>query len=195
MRNLPLSLITLIAALALPGVGFAKNINLYDAPQDNAKLTGTADLSAGIIPIYTPPNSTWVKIADPRNGNTGWVRSSELTDKNGKAITFSQQISDNNNGSTTQSMQMNVGSQPLTPAQQAQLQQQLKLKQQEAAQAFMTLMEETKKAYQQTLDVLQAGLPAAMPGKPQPTQPTMVPRTTTGTPVANPAIPGTTTTQ
>lgn len=59
----------------------AKTINLYEAPKDNNnKVIGTADSEAGIIPIFTPQGSSWIKIADPRNGNVGWAKSSDLSD-------------------------------------------------------------------------------------------------------------------
>jgi len=67
------------AIITYPIISQAKQISLYDQPSQNAKVIGTADLSAGIIPIYTPPNgSEWIKIADPRNGNVGWAKASDI---------------------------------------------------------------------------------------------------------------------
>jgi SH3-like domain-containing protein len=67
-----------ITALLAASVSFAKNINLYEQPKTDAKVVATIDPAQGIVPIYTPDKSEWVKIGDPRNGNVGWVKSSDL---------------------------------------------------------------------------------------------------------------------
>lgn len=79
---------------------FAKMINLYDQPKSDAKVVGTIDPSTGIIPIYTPKDSTWVKVGNPTNGNVGWVKATDLaqasTTSNG--FSFSQQIENTGTG-------------------------------------------------------------------------------------------------
>ena len=67
------------ALLALSTNALAQSISLYDQPATNAKVVGSADLATGIIPIFTPKEGDWIKIADPRNGNVGWIKSSDLT--------------------------------------------------------------------------------------------------------------------
>ena len=57
---------------------FAKPINFYDQPKADSKLLGTVDSEIGIIPIFTPNTGDWIKIADPRNGDVGWVKAQEL---------------------------------------------------------------------------------------------------------------------
>lgn len=64
--------------LAFPSASIAKTINLYETPNNNSKITSTADSDVGIIPIFTPKQSNWIKIADPRNGNVGWAKSEDL---------------------------------------------------------------------------------------------------------------------
>ncbi len=56
----------------------AKSLNLYEQPQPNSKVVGTVDTQVGVMTIFTPKGSEWTKVADPRNGNVGWVMSKEL---------------------------------------------------------------------------------------------------------------------
>jgi hypothetical protein len=78
-----------------PFAVYAKEINLFEQPRSDAKIMGKVDLADGIIPIYTPQDQKgdqWIKIADPRNGNTGWVKSKDLdtTGSFQSTVTFSQ---------------------------------------------------------------------------------------------------------
>lgn len=89
------SIINLIIAIALiifSSLAWAKTINLYDEPKDNAKTVGTIDPSTGIIPIYTPEKSTWIKVADPRNGNVGWLKMGDLNNEKTSEYTFTQRL-------------------------------------------------------------------------------------------------------
>lgn len=69
--------------------GFAKSINLYAEPLDNANVISTIDLSKGVVPIYTLKESGWVKVGDPNNGNVGWIKSSDMEVA---PATFTQQV-------------------------------------------------------------------------------------------------------
>jgi hypothetical protein len=73
---------------------FAQPITMYDQPIPTAKTIGTVDLSSGIIPIFTPKTGDWVKVADPKNGNVGWVKASELKSakESGSSVIYSQKI-------------------------------------------------------------------------------------------------------
>lgn len=72
---------------------FAVNINLYEQPKKDAKIVGTIDSEVGIIPIFTPKEGgDWVKVADPRNGNVGWMTSSDLKTSNTKGSNFSFRV-------------------------------------------------------------------------------------------------------
>src|SRR3990167_4854135 len=113
------ALLLLVTLIIAPTICFADTINLRQEPKDQSKVIGIIDLSKGVIPIYVPKNSQWTKIADPRNGNTGWVKNDELKTSSGKIITFSQQVSENDNGQTIQMMQSS--GQILTPAQKKKL--------------------------------------------------------------------------
>jgi len=91
---------------------FAKNITLYEQPKAGAKVVGQADLSAGIIPIFSQKNGDWIKIADPRNGNVGWVKAKAIS-TDGGAVIFSQRILENDHGAQTiQSIQIGNAAKP-----------------------------------------------------------------------------------
>jgi hypothetical protein len=90
MKLIPL-FITLIT-LIFSSFCSAKTLTLYDQPKADAKSVGTIDSEAGIIPIFTPKDSTWIKVADPRNGNVGWIKSSDLKNTDSKGFSFTQKI-------------------------------------------------------------------------------------------------------
>lgn len=71
---------------------YAKDIDLYNDPKDDAKKIGTLDSSTGIIPIYTPKKSSWIKVADPRNGNVGWVKMNDFNSEKSTEYIFTQQL-------------------------------------------------------------------------------------------------------
>lgn len=66
---------------------FAKDINLYDQPKNDAKIVGVINSEKGIIPIFTPKDNSWVKVADPKDGNVGWIKSDDLN-MNGSNFSF-----------------------------------------------------------------------------------------------------------
>jgi uncharacterized protein YgiM (DUF1202 family) len=69
----------LIALLLSTGTIFAKTINLYSEPKTNSKVIGSVNLEKGVTLVYTPKNSDWVKVANPANGDVGWIKSAELS--------------------------------------------------------------------------------------------------------------------
>lgn len=68
-----------------------QSINLYSQPSSTAAVTGTADLSTGIIPILSSSDGQWLKAADPRNGNVGWVNVTDIKNAKGTTNTFTLQ--------------------------------------------------------------------------------------------------------
>lgn len=74
------SILILLVSLSYIGFtnAFAKVLNLYAEPKDNAKIVATIDSGLGIITIFTPKESEWIKVADPKNGNVGWIKSQDL---------------------------------------------------------------------------------------------------------------------
>jgi Bacterial SH3 domain len=126
--------------LIIPMTMFAKEINLYDQPKSDAKMIGTIDLSAGVIPIYTPKEGRWVKIADPKNGNVGWVKSSELNNAgtSQSIFTFTQSI-DNKRPTTYRIIQFGQPTN-LTPEQTKILAKQVQAEQQEIQKSIQNMM-------------------------------------------------------
>ena len=171
IKRLISPILSLFALSLLTATSYAATINLHQEPLDQSKITGTIDLSAGIIPIYTPKDSQWIKVADPRNGNTGWIKNSELKDSNGNTISFSQKFIDTGNGK--QSVQMiQYGNKPISPVEQKVLEQQIQDQAKAAQESIVKmqqnmdqLMENSKKLYQQQMEIMKsAGFPVFMPG-------------------------------
>jgi len=96
-------LVTAIILSSFSLTVFAKEINLYDQPKSDAKTIATVDSTTGVILIYKPKEGDWVKVADPRNGNVGWVKSNELANTNSSQSTFSfsQGVVSDNKAPTT----------------------------------------------------------------------------------------------
>ncbi len=160
LQRLMRPLLTLLVLLLVPVMSHAAIVNLREQPTDQSKIIGTADLSAGIIPIYTPRNSQWTKIADPSNGNTGWIKTNELKDSKGNIITFRQQISTGGSGQSVEMMQT-TGT-PLTPEQNKNLEMQMQQQEITAKETLMKaqksigdVMEGLQKLYQQQLKIMQ----------------------------------------
>lgn len=144
---------------------FCKNIDLYEQPTTNAKVVGSIDLSAGIIPIFTPKDNTaWIKVADPRNGNVGWIKNSDLSGNDGAAVTFKQQISSGNN--PPQSYQLTVGDPKNLPTEQppADMMQMLKQQQQKLLKAAQEMINNVNQINQrQGNNANNAPVPMLMP--------------------------------
>lgn len=108
----------LLATLALSTGIFAKSITLYDQPNNTAKSVGSINLDSGVIPIFTPvDNKDWIKVADPKNGNVGWVKSKDMQGaENESTFTYTQKVMTTGNGPNAYIVQYGVP-QKLTPEQ------------------------------------------------------------------------------
>lgn len=122
---------------------FAKEVDLYDAPKADAKVTGKIDLSAGVIPIYTPKEGDWIKVGDPHNGNVGWLKSSEMNSAGSPStVTFTQRIiNDGKSPHTYQFIQYGGEGQKLTSEQMQELKK-LQLRQQAIQQSMQRAVDE-----------------------------------------------------
>ena len=181
MRNfqyLVIPFLTLMTACLIPAAANAKAVNLMADPSDSAKVVGTIDLANGIVPIFTPKDGLWMKVGDPRNGNTGWIKNSDLKDSQGTVVSVSQNISEDKNGGKTQSVDMSYGK-PMTPEQKQMMQQQLLQQQQNAAQSMVVIqknLDEMKKLYNQQFQIMQKiGFPAVPGMGTTPEQPAAAP--------------------
>jgi hypothetical protein len=141
-------------AITLISLCYAKPVSLYEQPKADAKVIGSVDSDAGIIPIFTPKDTNdWIKVADPRNGNVGWVKQAELK-VSGFTDVQGYQIS--NFG----------GFKPLTPEQNQAMLKQLQESQKSAEKAWNQMI--------QALSIMSSTfvMPAALtPVKPDNTQP------------------------
>ena len=136
-------LIILSMTFLLFGTSFAKTINLYEEPKDGSKMVGTIDPSAGIVPIYTPKGSTWVKIGNPKNGLVGWVKSNDLATAGSQSsgFSFSQQVQTTPDGKQAYVFQFGVPTQ-MTKEQAAALYNQVQKQQAAIQQNAQKLIEE-----------------------------------------------------
>lgn len=86
------SSLTLFFTLMLGiNLAYADTVNLHQAPKADSPTIATVDLAKGIVPIYTPSGSDWIKVADPSNGNVGWMKQSDFKNANSASIKINQQ--------------------------------------------------------------------------------------------------------
>ena len=104
MNKKIIGFILFISALLFPLFLYAKSISLYEEPKDTAKIVASIDLDIGVIPIFSPEKSDWIKVADPRNGNVGWVKMKDLGSSGTTQYTFTQRFI--NTGKSPQSYQI-----------------------------------------------------------------------------------------
>ncbi len=141
----------LVSSVFLSGAVFAQSITLYDQPNQTAKVVGTADLASGIIPIFTPEkNNDWIKVADPRNGNVGWIKSSDIKNARGSenTVTFSQKIISNGSKPTYQVIQFGNPPMKMTDEQAKAYIEKMQKKQQELQQSFQGIMKNMNEVIQ-----------------------------------------------
>jgi hypothetical protein len=158
-----LTLLTLFFSFS----ALAKTINLYEEPKETAKTVGTLDSNIGIIPIFTPDKGDWIKVADPRNGNVGWVKLKELGNGNTTEYTFTQRFI--NTGTSPQTYQIIQfgGPNKMTP-EQVQLQiKQTELYQQQMQQnvnrALQNMIKDMNNLYHWNTQWFNNGTPLVMP--------------------------------
>ena len=72
--------LTVVCALSAATTLYAKSINLYDQPKADSKVVGTLDSNNGMVLVFAPKGSDWIKVADPKNGNVGWIMSKDAVD-------------------------------------------------------------------------------------------------------------------
>ncbi len=141
-----------LSLLTFPWMVFAKEIKLYEQPKMDAKVVATVDLSAGIIPIYTPKADSkekgWIKIADPRNGNVGWVQSSDLNNTgSSSSVTITQSIvNDNKSPMTYRVIQMGQPT-DVTSEQSKAMEKQIEQERQAVQQSMQNMMRDINQLY------------------------------------------------
>lgn len=77
MKNL-LSSVFLVFMASLPIIAPAKTLQLHGKPEASSPSVATVESGDKLIPIYAPEKSEWIKVADPKNGNVGWLRRQDI---------------------------------------------------------------------------------------------------------------------
>lgn len=106
-----------LAMLAIPA--FASTISLYEKPDDKSNVLATVKTGDQLIPVFYTDKHDWVKAANPKNGDVGWAKVSELkgpvitTSVNG--TTVQQQIIADDKSPQSYSVIQYSGPKELTP--------------------------------------------------------------------------------
>jgi len=102
------ALLLLFSSFAYADIGtpihLQNNITLHTNPADNATTVATLAAGQEIIPIFM--QNGWVKVANPNNGDVGWIKTTDLqqpTQIIPKSISSFQQINTTTTPSGTQS--------------------------------------------------------------------------------------------
>jgi hypothetical protein len=160
------ALVTTLFGLVSTSI-FARAISMYDQPTDKAKVIGSVDLAAGIIPIYTPKDSNWIKIADPKNGNTGWVKSSDLSSNGSSSFSFSTRFISGDGSKKPGYQIIQIGGENSNKDFQTEM---VKLQQQQAAiqqsvnKSINNMVDDMNRLYKQYQQMMNStGMPVVMP--------------------------------
>ncbi|MES2216929.1 MAG: SH3 domain-containing protein [Pseudomonadota bacterium] len=83
-KSLKLSalVLTVVSSFATSAV-LAKNISLYEEPKTDSKVVASIDSSSTLVPIFSNKSGDWMKVGDPKNGNVGWIKVSDLSTSKG----------------------------------------------------------------------------------------------------------------
>ena len=148
----------------------AKEVNLYDQPKDGSKLVGKIDTAVGVVPIFTQPDGVWMKVGDPKNGNVGWIKTSDMTGPPGTptSFTFSQKVFNDKNG-VPQGYQILQSGTPSTETNKQMLEynrnimQQQKQIQETIQSTVQNMMKDLNTLYNQQQKLFGNGMPVIMP--------------------------------
>lgn len=163
-------LLTTVSTLLISLSALAKTINLYEQPNQAAKIVGTIDPSSGVIPIFTPKGSKWIKIGDPSNGNVGWIKSSDISKGSSTSFSFMQKIitTDHDQPSTYTIQVGQPADIKVDPKMQAivkKMEAEQKAMQESATQLMQDVIDNINKLYKQQPELLHnnTGMPIIMP--------------------------------
>lgn len=147
-------LIILANLLMLPLSLFAKEINLYELPKTDSKVVEKVDLANGIMPIYTPKEGEWIKVADPANGNVGWVKSSDLNQPGSAITTFSFSQGNGKNNPVNYRVIQFGQPQNLTPEQSQAMIKRIQLQQEMFQKSFQNMMQDFNQLFQDQMPII-----------------------------------------
>jgi hypothetical protein len=141
--NLFILLATICTLLCAP-LALAKPINLYQDPKPDAKVVTTIDSTAKMVPIITSKEGDWMKVGDPKNGNVGWVKVSDVETGGGSFTGFTitqHTVSTSKGPRTIQTIQFSEP-QVMSPAESDAMVKQMQQRQEELQKSIQKVMNE-----------------------------------------------------
>ena len=67
------SIAYLLLAMLLTTTAFASSLTIYEKPDTASKAVASIDSDKQLIPIIYTDKKDWIKIANPKNGDVGWI--------------------------------------------------------------------------------------------------------------------------
>lgn len=77
MKKILLVIVVLFFA-TISNLTFAVTINIYEKPESDSKILTKMKSGEQLMPIFYTEKKDWVKVANPKNGDVGWAKVSEL---------------------------------------------------------------------------------------------------------------------
>lgn len=137
----------------------ADQIQLHEKPDANSGIVDTIQHNAPITPIFSqtdPAGNVWIKVANPKNGNVGWVKAQDIKQK-GYPELYLKTFNDKSGNKDTQGYQVMEysGSQPLTPKQMETLMQNVQKNQIDMEKTMNQLMQESMNNFNNQMKSMQ----------------------------------------
>ncbi|HVV67636.1 MAG TPA: SH3 domain-containing protein [Gammaproteobacteria bacterium] len=142
----------------------AANISLYEQPDAKSKVIEAITPGRALIPIFSQGN--WLKVADPTNGQVGWINNETLPAQNRVYVKTITQSTNTPNKNSSQVIQYS-GNEQLDEKQLGQLMQNLQNRQAELQQVFDQLFNQSVVNFNALLRQLnqQTSRPWVLPGQ------------------------------
>lgn len=67
-----------LLAMLITSATFASSLTIHEKPDTTSKAVATIDNDKQLIPIIYTDKKDWVKIANPQNGDVGWIETSKF---------------------------------------------------------------------------------------------------------------------
>jgi hypothetical protein len=120
-----------------------EKITLYQQPNVKSVTTSAIETSRPIIPIFT--QGEWTKVADPSNGNVGWVQNEILKKQGLPTVKTTMQSVRSSDGSGYKLMESFSGGKPIDQKQMDELLQKWQVKREQMQKVFNQVLQENAK--------------------------------------------------